>query len=192
MRTHDGLHLHVTVRGPDDAPLTVVLAHCWTADEADWLTGQGLFTSRVKGVALRSMKAPGTAYDDPVLGKDPQPADMDGYVKLPSDAQHDNGGVHTNSGIPNRAFYLAATGIGGNSWEGAGLVWYDVLTGSDITKDIDFAGFAALTVAAAQKRFGASSSEAKAVQDAWVTVKVTKAAGSTTKKSATRKGATKK
>lgn len=163
-----------------------------TADEADWLIGQGLFTSRVKGVALRSMKAPGTAYDDPVLGKDPQPADMDGYVKLPSDAQHDNGGVHTNSGIPNRAFYLAATGIGGNSWEGAGLVWYDVLTGSDITKDIDFAGFAALTVAAAQKRFGASSSEATAVQDAWVTVKVTKAAGSRSKKSAAKKGATKK
>ena len=54
------------------------------------------------------MKAPGTAYDDPVLGKDPQPADMDGYVDLPHDDQHDSGGVHINSGIPNHAFYLAA------------------------------------------------------------------------------------
>ena len=127
------------------------------AADADWLIGEGLFTAKVNGVALRSMKAPGTAYDDPVLGKDPQPADMDGYVTLPADSQHDNGGVHTNSGIPNRAFYLAATGIGGTSWEGAGLVWYDVLTGSKVTKDIDFAGFAALTVDAAKARFGDAS-----------------------------------
>ena len=34
--TEDGLHLHVTVRGRVDAPLTVLLAHCWTADEEDW------------------------------------------------------------------------------------------------------------------------------------------------------------
>lgn len=36
VHTQDGLRLHVTVRGRDDAPLTVVLAHCWTADESDW------------------------------------------------------------------------------------------------------------------------------------------------------------
>ena len=35
-----------------------------TVQEADWLIGDGLFTSHVRGVALRSMKAPGTAYDD--------------------------------------------------------------------------------------------------------------------------------
>ena len=158
------------------------------AADADWLIGAGLFTAKVNGVALRSMKAPGTAYDDPVLGKDPQPADMDGYVTLPADAQHDNGGVHTNSGIPNRAFYLAATSIGGTSWEGAGLVWYDVVTGSAITKDIDFAGFAALTVDAAAARFGTSSTEAKAVRDAWQTVKVLTA---TAKKTGAKKTSTK-
>jgi len=155
------------------------------AADADWLIGEGLFTAKVQGVALRSMKAPGTAYDDPVIGKDPQPADMDGYVNLPSDADHDNGGVHTNSGIPNRAFYLAATAIGEYAWEGAGLVWYDVLTGAQVTKDIDFAGFAALTVDAAKTRFGATSSQATAVQDAWVTVKVLKPAAN---KSKTKKG----
>ncbi|MBP9919773.1 MAG: M4 family metallopeptidase, partial [Dermatophilaceae bacterium] len=80
-----------------------------TAETSDWLIGEGLFTDRVKGVALRSMKAPGTAYDDPVLGRDPQPAHMDDFEDLPHDAEHDNGGVHTNSGIPNRAFYLAAS-----------------------------------------------------------------------------------
>jgi hypothetical protein len=158
------------------------------AADADWLIGEGLFTAKVQGVALRSMKAPGTAYDDPVLGKDPQPVDMDGYVKLPADAQHDNGGVHTNSGIPNRAFYLAAANIGGRSWDGAGLVWYDVLTGSSITKDIDFAGFARLTVDAAEARFGAGSSQARAVKDAWQTVKVLKAtAKKTTKKTTSQR-----
>src|SRR5215470_3819417 len=76
-----------------------------TASQADWLIGAGLFTSRVHGVALRSMKAPGTAYDDPLLGgKDPQPAHMSNYDHRTSD----HGGVHVNSGIPNHAFYLAA------------------------------------------------------------------------------------
>ncbi|WP_366521061.1 M4 family metallopeptidase [Lapillicoccus sp.] len=143
-----------------------------SAADADWLIGQGLFTSKVNGVALRSMKAPGTAYDDPKLGKDPQAGDMDGYQDLPHDSQHDNGGVHTNSGIPNRAFYLAATGIGGTSWEGAGQVWYDVLTGGKIAKDAQFADFAQLTIDAATARFGAGSSQVTAVHDAWTTVKV--------------------
>src|SRR3954454_9843024 len=71
------------------------------ADEADWLIGEGLLMPDVNGVALRSMKAPGTAYDDPRLGgKDPQPAHMNDYVET----TEDDGGVHINSGIPNRAF----------------------------------------------------------------------------------------
>lgn len=36
MRTHDGLELFVRVHGPQDAPVTVALAHCWTADAEDW------------------------------------------------------------------------------------------------------------------------------------------------------------
>jgi Zn-dependent metalloprotease len=142
------------------------------AQDADWLIGDEIFTSKVHGVALRSMKAPGTAYDDPVLGKDPQPADMDGYVDLPHDDQHDSGGVHTNSGIPNRAFYLAATALGGHAWEVAGQVWYDVLTRPGLAKDVGFADFATATVDAAAARFGAGSSPAEAVRQAWVTVKV--------------------
>ena len=69
------------------------------------------------------MKAPGTAYDNDVLGKDPQPADMQHYVRT----GQDNGGVHINSGIPNHAFYLAATAIGGHAWEKAGQIWYDTI-----------------------------------------------------------------
>ncbi|WP_407286527.1 M4 family metallopeptidase [Streptomyces sp. BP-8] len=133
------------------------------ADQADWLIGADLLGPGVdKGTALRSMKAPGTAYDDDVLGKDPQPATMDGYVRTTDD----NGGVHINSGIPNHAFYLVATALGGNAWERAGQIWYDVLTGGELARDAEFADFARLTVAAARARFG-EGKELKAVQEAW-------------------------
>ena len=139
-----------------------------SAEQADWLIGAGLFLPSVHGVALRSMKAPGTAYDDPQLGKDPQPATMAGYVQTTDD----NGGVHLNSGIPNHAFYLAAVGIGGNAWEGAGQIWYDVLTGGHLPADSDFATFAAATVAAAEQRYAAGSPQVRAVRDAWAQVGV--------------------
>ncbi len=138
-----------------------------TADQADWLVGAELLTDAVQGRALRDMANPGTAYDDPQLGKDPQPGSMAGYVETTSD----NGGVHINSGIANRAFTLAARAIGGRVWEGAGLIWYDVLTG-DISADCDFATFAALTVAAAGTRCGEGSSQQQAVSAAWTEVGV--------------------
>jgi Zn-dependent metalloprotease len=118
------------------------------------------------------MKAPGTAYDDPVLGKDPQPDSMAHYADLPHDEANDNGGVHINSGIPNRAFYLAATGVGGRSWEGAGPLWYDALTRGGLPKDADFATFAEATLAAAASRHGESSPQHEAVEQAWRTVGV--------------------
>lgn len=143
-----------------------------TAEQSTWLIGEGLFTARVHGVALRSMIDPGTAYDDPVLGKDPQPQDMTGYVEMPHDAQHDNGGVHTNSGIPNRAFALAAKQIGGPAWEKAGQVWFDTVTATGVPKDMGFADFAHRTIAAATVRYGARSAVTKAVRTGWRTVKV--------------------
>ena len=84
----------------------------------------------------------------------------------------DNGGVHINSGIPNRAFHLAATAIGGSSAEGAGTIWYAALT-SGISADTDFAGFAQATVAAAGEH-------ADAVITAWTTVGVAPGAASST------------
>ncbi len=139
-----------------------------TTEQADWLIGAGLFTDRVDGVALRSLAAPGTAYDDPVLGRDPQPGHLDDYVHLPHDAGNDNGGVHINSGIPNRAFHLAATALGGKSWERAGQVWYDVIsTPGMIPKDVDFAGFAQATLTAASDRYGPDGEEVRAIREAW-------------------------
>ncbi|BCQ26892.1 M4 family metallopeptidase [Caballeronia sp. NK8] len=134
-----------------------------TADKADWLIGAGLLAKGVKGVALRSMKEPGTAYDDPVLGKDPQPSTMSGYVQT----TQDNGGVHINSGIPNRAFCLAALDIGGNAWEKAGRIWYETLNDSHIKATTGFKSFARLTVSNANRLFGTNSAESKAVTQAW-------------------------
>jgi Zn-dependent metalloprotease len=136
-----------------------------TADRADWLIGAGLFTKDVKGVALRSMKDPGTAYDDPRIGKDPQPAHMRGYV----DTQDDNGGVHINSGIPNRAFYLAASAMGGPAWLKAGRVWYLALTDA-LKERSNFRDAAEATTAVAGREFGTAG--AGAVSEAWRTVGV--------------------
>ena len=133
-----------------------------TADQADWLIGQGLLAPGVNGVALRSMKAPGTAYDDPVLGKDPQPATMADYVNTTSD----NGGVHINSGITNHAFYVAAIEIGGYAWEKTGQIWYVTLR-DKLTATSNFQDCANLTYQTAADLFGAGSLEQQAVQKGW-------------------------
>jgi Zn-dependent metalloprotease len=142
-----------------------------TADQADWLIGEGILAPGIHGVALRSMKAPGTAYDDPTLGKDTQPANMAQYVVT----GEDNGGVHTNSGIPNYAFFLVATALGGNSWQKAGQIWYDTLVDHNLKANSSFATFASLTINNAGSRYGAGSPEQKAVSDAWAKVGVTNA-----------------
>lgn len=139
-----------------------------SADEASWLVGKGLFLPAVQGRALRSMIEPGTAYDDDVLGRDPQPADMDSYVVTTADY----GGVHINSGIPNRAFALTAIGLGGAAWERAGQVWFDVTTNSALPPTVDFEGFASATVAAARSRYGNESDVRRVVERAWATVGV--------------------
>lgn len=136
-----------------------------TAEQGDWILGQNLFPVARKGVALRSLKAPGTAYKDH-LGKDPQVAHMRDFVKT----EEDNGGVHLNSGIPNHAFYLVAVGLGGRSWERAGQVWYKSLTDGRIKPNSTFKEFAELTVDNAQKMFG--DSVTKVVKDSWASVGV--------------------
>ncbi|MBT2566675.1 M4 family metallopeptidase [Arthrobacter sp. ISL-85] len=139
-----------------------------SAAQASWLIGEGLFTPKVQGRALRSMKAPGTAYDDDVLGKDPQPDSMDSYVRTSAD----NGGVHINSGIPNRAFYLVAEALGGYAWDAPGRIWYETLTNGSLPASATFSVFARATVRAAGALFGQESPEHDAVGAAWETVKV--------------------
>ena len=115
------------------------------------------------------MKAPGTAYDDPVLGKDPQPADMNNYVNT----LEDNGGVHINSSIPNRAFYLTAAAIGCFAWEKAGKIWYCALT-DKLHHNSDFSDAARATYETAGTLYGNGSAEQTAVAQAWDTVGVSR------------------
>lgn len=139
-----------------------------TTSDASWLIGEGIFTDAVQGSALRSLSAPGTAYDDDVLGKDPQPAHVDAYVET----RDDNGGVHINSGIPNHAFYLTATALGGRAWERAGLIWYRTITSGTLSPTADFTAFAQATLAAAASEYGEESEEVDAVRAGWTGVGV--------------------
>ncbi len=139
--------------------------------QSDWLIGENCLIG--KNYALRSMKAPGTAYvNHPDLGTDPQPATMDNYVKLPNTSNGDWGGVHTNSGITNYAFFVAATNIGGFAWEKTGKIWYDAMTDKALKSTAQFADFKKLTIAHATQLFGKGSNEEKGVIAAWKTAKV--------------------
>lgn len=133
------------------------------ADVADWLVGAELLTDNVQGDAIRSMKAPGTAYDDPVLGKDPQPAHMSDFVNT----TQDNGGVHINSGIPNFAFYRTAVEIGGNAWDKAGTIWYQTLTAGRLSPNAVFQDVVDLTSEIAGNLYGVGSTEQRAVNSGW-------------------------
>ncbi len=136
-----------------------------TANQADWIIGGGLFGPSINGVGIRSMKAPGTAYNDPLLGKDPQPAHMSAYVNTSSD----NGGVHINSGIPNHAFYVTALNLGGNAWEKAGRIWYQTLR-DRLTFNSNFQQAADATYSVAESLYGVGSLEQQAVRAGWAEV----------------------
>jgi hypothetical protein len=150
------------------AAMTKQRSRSQTAQQADWLIGEGLFRPAVAARALRSMLEPGTAYDDPRLGRDPQVGRMADYVTTTAD----NGGVHINSGIPNRAFALAARDLGGFTWDRIGKVWYDVLTAGEVPARSDFATFARATLSSAARVFPNDPEVADRIASAWRTVGV--------------------
>jgi Zn-dependent metalloprotease len=127
------------------------------AEDADWLIGAGIWADPSRGEALRSMKDPGNAFEG-----DQQPAHMDDYVNTVDD----NGGVHINSGIPNKAFYLAATEMGGYAGAKAGPIWYAALRDPRLKPDASFVQFARLTTINAEILFPGGR-EKQIVQDAW-------------------------
>jgi Zn-dependent metalloprotease len=93
------------------------MVHQVDAGEHNWLIGEEVMADQLYGEAIRSMSHPGTAYDNPILGKDPQAAHMSGYVP--------GGDPHINSGIVNRAFYLTAIELG---TQPAARIWFGTLT----------------------------------------------------------------
>ena len=152
--------------------------------QANWLIGPDIILQDYKDMlkenepghfcdALRSMKAPGKAFDCEELGgKDPQPEVMSQFVKLPNTDDGDYGGVHINSGIPNKAFYLFATSMPNKaSWETAIQVWYKAITlgGQALPQDATFKKFAKATLIAAGQE---DVSVQNALKKAWTDVQV--------------------
>jgi Zn-dependent metalloprotease len=136
-----------------------------TTVQSDWLIGAEILGSDVNGHAVRSLALPGSAYDDPVLGSDPQPSHMRDYVGTTDD----NGGIHINSGILNHGFYLAAMAIGGRTWEVLGRIWYVALT-DRLKPEADFADFTRATVDIAGELYGNGGPVQRIVADAWADV----------------------
>lgn len=116
-----------------------------TAQTADWLIGDEIVGSEFRGKALRSMKEPGTAY----FG-DRQVAHFSKYMDIP--LSDDGGGVHYFSGIPNKAFYLAAMQLGTDP---AAFLWYTALQDrATIHRDAKFVDLLKALLIAAEKLIG--------------------------------------
>jgi Zn-dependent metalloprotease len=131
-----------------------------TVVKADWLIGADIIgpAAKAKGyTCLRNMAKPA---DPHCLS--PQPDHYRNYVP--------GGDPHENSGIPNHAFYLAATSIGGRSWQQAGKVWFEALTSPNANHSTNMKEFADLTRAAASSLFSTVPAVYSAVDDAWTQV----------------------
>ncbi|WP_166358885.1 M4 family metallopeptidase [Pseudomonas akapageensis] len=141
-----------------------VLVRQWHLNEpassASWLIGADVLIPAPTRRGIRDMEFPGTAFaNDPYLGDDPQPDHMSKLVT----GSGDNGGVHYNSGIPNRAFVLVAKALGGNAWDVAGRIWYETLL--QLNAHSQFQDCAEISVQIAGARYGAQAK--KAVKAAW-------------------------
>jgi Zn-dependent metalloprotease len=141
-----------------------VLVRQWrrkeSATAASWLIGTDVLVPAPTRRGIRDMEHPGTAYrDDPALGTDPQPAHMNDLYLGPADS----GGVHINSGIPNRAFVLVAQALGEPAWTTAGTIWYEAMM--QLSRTSQFADLATITAQIAGDRFNATTK--KAVRAAW-------------------------
>ncbi|MDR7240613.1 M4 family metallopeptidase [Neobacillus drentensis] len=124
-------------------------------DKGDYLMGEDVYTPNKAGDALRSLSNP------ELYG---QPSTMSGYVNTTSD----NGGVHTNSGIPNKAAYLTISSLGTAVAE---KIYYRALT-VYLTPTSNFSGARAALLAAAADLYGSTSTQYNAVKSAWTQVGV--------------------
>ena len=135
-----------------------------TVKAAEWVVGTEILGPAVKAKGLRTFKNEKAFENDECLGTDPQPKHMKGLYT----GTGDNGGVHINSGIPNHAFYLVATELGGHAWEKAGLIWYKTLL--QLTQSSAFIDAAKISYDVAGSTFTPGSMEQKAVKSAWKAV----------------------
>ncbi|MED1407129.1 M4 family metallopeptidase [Bacillus mycoides] len=128
-------------------------------DPTNWDLGEVVYTPGVEGDALRSLSDP-EKYN--------QPAHMKDYQYLPATEEGDNGGVHINSGIPNKAAYLTINSIGK---EKAEKIYYRALT-TYLTPTSNFSKVRAALLQSAADYDGFNSATYKAVENAWEQVGV--------------------
>jgi thermolysin len=142
---------------------------------ATWKIGEACFTpGNGEDEGLRDMAEPHAAPENGLTPDD----DPDHYSERYT-GQADNGGVHINSGIANKAFYLLAVGgahhLGGSmagiGADKAGAIWYKALT-TFMVSSTKYKGARAATLNAADAIYGAGSPEKAAVASAWSLVGV--------------------
>lgn len=133
----------------------------------NWKIGEDAYTPGTPGDALRLM-------DDPNAVGDPD------HYSLRYTGTADNGGVHTNSGIGNHAFYLIANGgtnrvsgvsVGGIGPDNAAKIWYRALT-VYMTSGTNYSGARTATLNAATDLFGSTSTQYNSVSTGWCAVGV--------------------
>jgi Zn-dependent metalloprotease len=134
-------------------------------DRDDWRMGEDIVNSSAfpRG-ALRDLADPhngGRGAADAGW----QPAHMSEYVKL--SLAEDNGGVHVNSGIPNRAAFLVAEALGREKTE---RIYYRVLEARYLNPFSQFMDMRLGAVRAAADLYGAESPEVAAVRNAFTAV----------------------
>lgn len=134
-------------------------------DRDDWTMGEDV--TLTAPFFLRSLK-------NPADGLMPLPTKMSEYENMPVDQDH--GGVHINCGIPARAAYLLAEGLGAENLgtsigrEKTEQIFYRALS-VYLTQTAQFADAREATIQAATDLYGAE--EAGSVQAAWDAVEVT-------------------
>ena len=131
----------------------------------DWQIGEDIYTPSTAGDALRSMA-------DPTESGDPDHY-SNRYI-----GTSDNGGVHWNSGISNKAAYLLSNGgthygvsVAGIGNDKTGKIFYRTLT-QYLTPNSTFSQYRAASVQAATDLYGASSAEVTSVKAAFSAVGV--------------------
>ena len=142
-------------------------------DRPDWTLGEDC--TKRSPFYLRNMA-------NPALGLSRQPTKMSEYRQLPQTKEGDNGGVHVNSGIPNRAAYLIAEGLSLESLgtsigrEHTEKIFYRALT-TYLTQSSQFLDARRATISAAKDLF---PGEEVSVARAWDVVEVTDNIGNPT------------
>lgn len=131
-------------------------------DRDNWQLGEDVVNSQYfASGAMRDMSNPNNGGNE-LSDRGWQPKDMTEYYT----GSGDNGGVHINSGIPNRAYYLIATAIGK---EKAEQVYYRTLS-TYLTANSQFIDLRLGVIQAATDLHGADSQEVQVAIDAFDTV----------------------